>query len=142
MTSDYRALLSHLAQHGRQPVHAYAVSFGGILLLNAISALPPTGRAIIDSTPSMVSSLGCPESFDPVRQVPLSADRLLFIEGSKDDVVTPASMRALRRAIVAAQGHELVLDGFGHPFTGSPDHHFRRLAYVVQFLANKPAGTK
>lgn len=142
MTSDYRALLSHLATSAKQPVHVYAVSFGGVLLLNAINALPPTGRAVIDSTPSLVSPLGCPENFDPVRHVPPSAERLLFLAGSKDNVIPSATTQALSRAIAAARGRATVLDGFGHPFTGSPEDHFRRLTHVVQFLTDTPIDAK
>lgn len=134
MVSDYQALLRHLASRANRPLHVYGISFGGVLLANSLQAVPSGSRAVIDATPSVVSTLGCPTHFNPVDNVPDAAGSLLFIAGGKDEVVPMKATQLIRERVAGAGGQVLVLDEHAHPFQGSPEMLKSRLKKVLDFL--------
>jgi alpha/beta superfamily hydrolase len=92
------------------------MSFGGIVLLNALKERWQGASIVIDSTPSRLSDYGCPEAYDPVNNLPEEASNFLFIAGGQDHVVTPAMSRDLIET--AQERGALVLRDpeMAHPF--------------------------
>jgi pimeloyl-ACP methyl ester carboxylesterase len=138
ISSDYRELAAQLASRKAETgkVFLYGVSFGGLLLMNALSADTRIDAAVIDSAPSRATDEGCPATFDPIAHVPLNAQHLLVIRGEKDRVVPPTRTAALAER-VAANGGKTVLDsGFSHPFMDDQDAAARRIRLVEEFFSN------
>jgi hypothetical protein len=75
--------------------YLYGISFGGLVLLNVNGRGASFDKAVIDSTPSRVSNMGCPEGYDPLRNAPGDGSKLLFITGGNDHVVKPSEQAEL-----------------------------------------------
>jgi alpha/beta superfamily hydrolase len=117
IVDDYRDLFHALGAGvpGGQK-YLYGVSFGGLVLLNVIGGRASFDRAVIDSTPSRVSPRGCPEQYDPVRNLPPDASGLLVISGDRDGVVTPSEQAELRSAAASRGARVVSSESFAHPF--------------------------
>jgi len=136
IVSDYREIFDALSTRGAgQRQYLYGISFGGLVVANVIGAGAPFDRAVIDSTPSRVSHLGCPERYDPVRNVPANGSKVMVISGARDSVVT-ASEQAELRAVATSRGARVVMsDEFAHPFMDQdPAIHRRRQDLIRSFL--------
>ena len=136
IVADYREIFDALsATELGQQKYLYGISFGGLVLLNVIGEGASFDKAVIDSTPSRVSHLGCPEEYDPARNVPGDASKLLLIGGSQDRVVKPSEQAELQ-SIAAARGARLVLsEEFAHPFMDrDASTHRDRVNLIKSFL--------
>ena len=134
MVSDYGEIIDWLNSMDYKRRLFYAMSFGGVLLLNALRERT-ADSVVIDSTPSRLSGYGCPEPYDPVTNLPPQAGNLLFIAGAKDRIVTP---RMSRELIETAQqrGASVLRDPeMSHPFEDrSLTVRERRMQAVSSFL--------
>jgi len=136
IVADYREIFDALSasEFGRHK-YLYGISFGGLVLLNVIGGGTSFDRAVIDSTPSRVSHMGCPEKYDPVHNVPHDGSKLLLITGAKDRVVKRSDQADLRSA-AESRGARLVLaEEFAHPFMDrDPSTRSNRENLVKAFL--------
>lgn len=116
MVNDYGEIIDLLDSRPYSSSLFYAMSFGGIVLLNALKERRQGATIVIDSTPSRLSDYGCPEAYDPVNNLPEEASNFLFIAGGQDHVVTPAMSRDLIET--AQERGALVLRDpeMAHPF--------------------------
>ena len=133
--SDYVELLASLDSAAYAQHYVYAMSFGGIVLLNGFEAHPRQDRLIIDSSPARLSDHGCPPAYDPVSHLPADCGHCLLISGANDRVVTHAMSRELAQT-AAARGATLLHDPqFAHPFMDS-DHevHRRRMQVIEKYI--------
>lgn len=132
MLSDYREILSYLDSLPYSGRSFYGMSFGGILLLDALRDDAGPKTVVIDSSPSRLSDYGCPPEHDPVANLPAANAELMVLTGEADRVVTPAMSRELvERA--RELGAEVVQDErLGHPFMDGRNH--RRFERVLKFL--------
>ena len=132
MLGDYRQIIRHLdAQPYRQRAF-YGISFGGVVLLDALRQQWGERAVVIDSTPSRLSDYGCPAAHDPVNNLPPDAHRLLLIAGARDTVVT---VDASRELLEQAETHGATVHqdpNWGHPFMDGHTRH--RLETVRRFL--------
>jgi alpha/beta superfamily hydrolase len=139
IVNDYREIfgaLSAVNDVGRKSL--YGISFGGLVVLNVIGGGAQFDRAIIDSTPSRVSQLGCPEQYDPVGNLPPDSARLLMISGARDGVVKPAEQAELLSVAKSRGARVVVSDSFDHPFMDrDPSVREQRQAIVSQFLSGR-----
>jgi alpha/beta superfamily hydrolase len=136
--SDYEDIARSLASYG-VPLYLYGTSFGGILMMNVVGAGVPVTRAVIDSSPSTVSDMGCPASYDPVGKVPAAADMILVIAGDQDGVVPVSRSVELARRVESLGGRYIRDSEFGHPFMDrDPAVSKRRLEIVRDFLTASP----
>lgn len=136
IVTDYREIFDALsAGVPGQHKYLYGISFGGLVLLNVIGGGASFDRAVVDSTPSRVSHLGCPEEYDPVLNLPTDGSKLLVISGAQDRVVKPSEQAELR-SIAASRGARVVmLEEFAHPFMDrDPSTHRNREKLVKSFL--------
>ena len=116
IASDYREIYAELSRNHPGERLLYGMSFGGIVLLSVIGSGAAFDRAVIDSTPSTISNYGCPQRYDPVRNLPADASRLMLISGAKDRVV-PAEDSAALLDVAAERGAQTVRAAeFAHPF--------------------------
>lgn len=135
IVSDYQEMVAALnAQHYRRRL-LYGLSMGGIILLNAVGPTDRYHAAVIDSSPSRISPLGCPEQYDPVNHLPADGSRLKIIIGQRDRVVPPAETAELAGAAERLGAQLLRQPDFSHPFQDfSREIHRRRLKEVANFL--------
>lgn len=114
----------------------YGISFGGIVQLNLIGTGAAFDRAVIDSTPSRGSPLGCPVEYDPVENLPPEGSRLLFIGGHRDTVVPLQDSRELFDLARKRGSRVDVRKEFAHPFMDADFAiHRQRLGLIRTFLA-------
>jgi hypothetical protein len=113
---DYREIVTDLnGKYHRKLL--YGVSLGGMVMMNVIGSGVDFDAAVIDSSPSRMSTYGCPGRIDPVRHLsPGIATKLLVITGKRDQVLSAGQTRELREQ-AAALGAETIDDAaFAHPY--------------------------
>ena len=135
IADDYAEIVSYLNSLGYARRLLYGISMGGVVLLNAVGGSQAYDRLVVDSSPSRISDLGCPERYDPVDHVPEDGARLMVISGARDEVVKPSQMEELTRAAGSRKGRVLQDKEFAHPYQDSSiATHQRRQNEVAKFL--------
>jgi alpha/beta superfamily hydrolase len=138
--NDYREIIAHLNALSYPRRLYYGMSFGGIVLLDALKASDDEKSVVIDSTPSRLSSYGCPPAHDPVNNLPQDSSDFLFISGDIDPVVSFNAQRELLE-LARQRGAAVLRDPqFSHPFmdTSLEDHNRRRRAVEGFLLGGRP----
>ena len=132
---DTRELLTSLSAQPYQKRLVYAMSLGGVFLLNALDPDVRLDKIIIDSSPSRLSDYGCPIEYDPIEHLPDDCSNVLFMRGQRDSVVTPAMSQDLAQE--AENRNATVIDDpeFSHPFMdANPLIHRRRILEIQRFF--------
>lgn len=138
IVSDYVELANAIGKAHPGKLYFYGVSFGGIVLLNVLGSAPPVSATLIDSSPSTVSDLGCPSSYDPVARIPAEASSILVIMGEQDDVIPPARSAELANKVTANGGQAIRHAQFSHPFMDPDQATARsRLKMAIEFFNSK-----
>lgn len=135
MVSDINEIVLYLTSKPYDERLVYAMSFGGILLLDSFDVNRKLDRVIIDSTPSRLSTYGCPQEFDPILRLPKDCSNFMFITGKRDHVVTAAMSQEMVK--LAQQRNAMVVSDaeFSHPFMdASRIVHQRRMHMIERFL--------
>jgi pimeloyl-ACP methyl ester carboxylesterase len=138
MVNDYQEIIANLGSTSYRERLVYAMSFGGILLLDALDPGLRLDRVVIDSSPARLSSYGCPADYDPVNHLPTDCSNYLLIVGLKDKVVSPVmSLEMVEKA--REKGAIILADAdFSHPFMDSNwSTHQRRMKLIADFLLKK-----
>jgi alpha/beta superfamily hydrolase len=140
IVSDYREIIDHLDSRLYSARLFYGISFGGIVLLDALHGRADNRWIVIDSTPSRLSDYGCPEMYDPVENLPKDSSNLLFVVGLKDLVVNPAMSKELVE-LAKIRGASVMVDPeMAHPFMDqNMSVHNRRIKAVKSFLLQEEA---
>jgi pimeloyl-ACP methyl ester carboxylesterase len=135
IVSDYAEIIAALNASGYARHYVYAMSFGGIALLDGFASHGRLDRVVIDSTPGRLSDYGCPPEYDPVNHLPEDSSGFLIIVGGKDRVVTPAMSQVLVET-AQARGAEVFRDAaFAHPFMDRDRSvHRRRMKVIEDYL--------
>ena len=108
---------------------------GGIILLDAVGISGGYDAVVIDSSPSRISPLGCPEEYDPVNHLPLDCSRIKFIVGLRDRVVVPVETEELASEAQGRGAEVLRHPEFAHPFQDlSIEVHRSRFKVVADFI--------
>lgn len=135
IVSDYRELIGHLNRQNYRQRALYGMSMGGVILLNAVGTRDVFSALVVDSSPSRISHLGCPEESDPVSHLPADCSRIQLIVGERDRVVRPAEMEELATGIGRGGGKIVRRPDYAHPFQDATlEIHRRRLDEVAAFL--------
>ncbi|SFP50129.1 Alpha/beta superfamily hydrolase [Nitrosomonas cryotolerans] len=135
IVNDYQAVIAYLDSKHYSTRLFYGMSFGGIVLLNALNGTTEDSAIVIDSTPSRLSDYGCPQTYDPVENLPEDASNLLLITGLIDAVVKPVRSEELVE-LARARGAAVMIDPeMAHPFMDqNRSVHTRRIRAVKSFL--------
>ncbi len=136
--SDYGEIIDHLDALPYANRLFYGMSFGGIVLLDALQGRLRSARLVIDSTPSRLSDYGCPEPHDPVNNLPQDCSHVLLITGNKDTVVRSAMSKELVDQ-ARMRGATLFQDpDLAHPFIDRDIRlHQRRMRAMRSFLLDE-----
>ncbi|MGY6276057.1 alpha/beta hydrolase [Methylomonas sp. MgM2] len=134
IVSDYRELVTTLNAQGYRRRYLYGMSMGGVILTNAVGPSGDYDALVIDSSPSRISGLGCPEEYDPLRQLPQDASKLMLIIGLLDRVVPPQDIEAMAKIVQQRGGLVLKSPEFAHPLDIDPAIHRRRFQAIADFL--------
>lgn len=141
IVSDYKELADSMNVSTQGKHFLYGISFGGVVLLCAINSGIDFDRAVIDSTPSRVSNMGCPEEYDPVFNFPADGSRLLMIAGGQDKVVPLQNSQELINLAKKRGSRTEVRSNFAHPFMDSDSEVQRaRIELIKSFLTKPEAG--
>ena len=132
---DYKEIVTALNRSYQRGL-LYGVSLGGAVMMNVIGAGVAYDAAVIDSSPSLFSTRGCPERIDPVVNLPQDSSKLLVITGAKDSVLGD-SMTAQLREEAQRRGAKVVHgERFDHPFMDrSETVHNQRMRLVFDHLS-------
>lgn len=136
--SDYTDIISNLNTKGYPRRFIYGISIGGVMLLNAVGRTHNFDAAVIDSSPSYISNYGCPESYNPMRHLPLDSSHIMIISGVRDLIVSPIQMAELIR--IGENRGAIVFRGieFSHPFQDrSFEIHRHRLNIILDFFIDE-----
>jgi hypothetical protein len=135
---DYRSIISALNAGSYEEKLVYAMSIGGIIFLDGLTAENQPHRVVIDSTPSRLSDYGCPTNYDPINHLPTDCANFLFIAGQQDRVVNPSMSRDMLE-IARQRGAEIIKDSeFSHPFMDlSWSVHQRRMRLIKKHLLHQ-----
>ena len=109
------------------------MSFGGVVLLDALRQQTGEMTVVIDSTPSRLSDYGClTATHDPVNNLP-HAGNLLLIAGTRDQIVKPETARELLE-LAEGRGATVLRDAAGAIPSWMACHTQRRLEAVRRFM--------
>ena len=134
IVADYREIVAGL-RAGYEQVFLYGISFGGVVLLNAVGEGGAYGALAVDGSPAHLTPYLCPEPYDPFRHLPVDARKLLVISGGLDAVVPRPRMQALLDAVAARGGRIVLRPDFAHPFMDPlPATRRARLELVIAFF--------
>lgn len=138
IVNDYGDIVAHLNTLGYSTRLLYGISMGGVILLNAVGTTNLYTRLVVDSSPSRISTLGCPIAYDPIAHLPEDGSRLMVISGGQDHVVPPEQMEELLH-IAHSRGARILHDPeFAHPYQDSSlALQRRRQQFVASFLAEE-----
>lgn len=141
MFEDFGLLIEHLDSRYSAGLHAlYGISWGGVVLLNALPSREGAHLLVLDSVPDRLPLWAwCPRDIYPISRLPALGDKgydiLLILNGS-DMKVKPRNMSGL---VEAARGATVRrFEDLPHPLEGSPEEEARRLAAVADFLTRRP----
>jgi len=135
IVGDYLELHHRILDETGEAPALYGISFGGIVLLNAVGSGAGFRRAVIDGSPARVSGFGCPNRFDPAKHFPDSYANVMVIAGHRDNVVPVEQTRELLDLATANGGKALERDDFHHPFMdGDPAIRRERLTLISDYL--------
>lgn len=135
IVSDYRDIVAALNSQAYARHYLYGMSMGGVILSNAVGADGHYDALVIDSSPSRIAGLGCPDAYDPVRQVPPDASRLMVIVGLRDQVIPPPASAELANTVRERGGRVLTSPVFSHPMQDlDPALRQQRFREVAEFL--------
>jgi alpha/beta superfamily hydrolase len=135
IVADYVEIVAYLNTFGYAQRLLYGMSMGGVILLNAVGRGSLYTRLVVDSSPSRISNLGCPQRYDPVAHLPDNASRIMIISGDRDTVVKPRQMEELIEVARSRGAHIVQEREFAHPYQDSSEQtHRRRQNEVAAFL--------
>ena len=138
IVSDVQEVLVALNKKQYNQRLVYAFSFGGIVLLDGLEGQLDLDRVVIDSSPSRLSTYGCPEHYDPVSHLPDDCSHCLFISGRRDTVVTPSMTKELLSEAVKRKASIVNDVDFAHPFMEpAPSLHQQRMDIIERFLLQR-----
>lgn len=136
MVSDYQELFDRIGASTQGKRFLYGISFGGVVLLNVVRSGIAFDRVVIDSTPSRVSNMGCPEKYDPVVNFPKEGSRFLLVAGVQDKVVPIENSQELIDLARTRGSRIEVRPDYAHPFMDSDIRiHRARLELIRSFFA-------
>lgn len=136
---DYKEIIPFL--NSKYDKHfLYGISLGGAIVLNAIGSGVNYDLAVIDSSPSKFSDYGCPDSIDPINNLPDDASKIFVITGKKDQVLKP-EMTSLLRVEAEKRGAKVLNGDFSHPYMDrDPNAHKKRMKETLMFFSNTQGG--
>lgn len=136
IVSDYREIVAALNAQNYRRRYLYGMSMGGVILSNAVGPSGEYDALVLDSSPSRISDLGCPEEYDPVRKLPADGSKLMLIIGLRDRVVPPREIEEMAKIVQERGGLVLKSPEFAHPLMDlDPAIRRRRFRAVAGFLA-------
>ncbi len=135
IVSDYREIAALLNTQGYDRRYLYGMSMGGIILTNAVGPGGEYDALVLDSLPSRISNLGCPEDYDPVNNLPHDGAKVMLIIGLRDRVVPQVEIEEMAYILERRDGRVLMSPEFDHPLMDSdPAIRRRRFQSVADFL--------
>jgi alpha/beta superfamily hydrolase len=137
IVNDYKNLIASLNAQPYEQRLVYAMSLGGIVLLDALTEELKLDRVVIDSSPSRLSDYGCPDSYDPVNHLPDDCSNFMFVAGEQDRIVNLGMSKELLEK-GQQRGARIRIDPeFSHPFMDmSWSVHKRRMNTIKEFMLN------
>jgi len=135
IVSDYREIVAALNGQGYGRRYLYGMSMGGVILTNAVGPGGEYDALVVDSSPSRISYLGCPEEYDPVHNLPQDGSKLMLLIGLRDRVVPLREIEEMAKVLQERGGLVRKFPEFAHPLMDfDPATRQRRFQVVAEFL--------
>ena len=135
IVSDYQEIVAALNAQGYRRRYLYGMSMGGVILINAVGPSGDYDALVVDSSPSRIAYLGCPEEYDPVHKLPHDGSKLMLIIGLLDRVVPPQDIEEMAKIVQERGGLVLKSPEFAHPLMDlDPAIRRQRFQAVADFL--------
>jgi hypothetical protein len=133
---DYKSISAYLNTKSYRHHYLYGISFGAVIVMNAIGLGASYDGAIIDSPPAKLSGFGCPTEYDPIVNVPADASKIWIISGLADKHVPAQYVRPLGE-LVQSRGGKFSETNFGHPLQASWSEWLARIEMFRSHLQGK-----
>lgn len=131
---DYKEIVSSLNKSYDQK-YLYGISLGGVFVSNVIGSGIAFDKAVIDSSPSRLSTHGCPQRVDPAENLPKDSSKLFVITGKRDQVMGDDMTEELRKLAGKKGARTIHGKHFAHPFMDSSSEiHQERMNLIINFL--------
>ncbi len=135
ISRDQAAVAAFVRDLGYDRTYLYGISIGGILALGPYVELEPFDAIAIDSSPARLPWYAmCPDSFDPVANVPDAASNVIVLSGGLDRIVEAEDVAPLGAAVADRGGTYVHEAGFGHPLSDGYGNTERRFSIVLGFF--------
>jgi len=132
--NDYKEIATTLNKSYERKL-LYGISLGGAVIMNVIGSGIEYDAAVIDSSPSLLSTNGCPKRIDPLVNLPEDASKILVITGKKD-IVLGENMTSELRDSAHKRGAKTINDkNYAHPFNDrKKEIHNQRMELILNHL--------
>jgi alpha/beta superfamily hydrolase len=135
IVNDTKQILTSLIEQNYEERFVYAMSLGGVFLLNALEPDMQLDKIVIDSSPSRLSDYGCPIEYDPIEHLPNDCSNILLVRGQRDNVVTPAMSQDLAQEAEIRNASVVSYQEFSHPFMDANTIiHQRRMREIQRYF--------
>lgn len=134
MISDYGEIVQELNGRSYEQRVLYGLSFGGVVLLNAVSE-KDYDSLVIEATRGDISAFECPTEWSPPRQLPADCSEVLLMASESDPVIDAEDMEPLLDQARLCGASVVVHSAPYHPFMSEPAAAQRkRWATILDFL--------
>lgn len=131
---DYKEIATTLGKSYDKKL-LYGISLGGAVMLNVIGSGVEYDAAVIDTSPSFLSTHGCPRSIDPVVNLPIDASKLLVITGEKDNILSKEMTSPLRELARKRGAKTVNGKNYAHAFADKKrEVHNQRMELILNHL--------
>lgn len=134
MISDYGEIVQELNGRSYEQRVLYGLSFGGVVLLNAVSE-KDYDSLVLEATRGDISAFECPTEWSPPRQLPADCSEVLLMASESDPVIDAEDMEPLLDQARLCGASVVVHSAPYHPFMSEPAAAQRkRWATILDFL--------
>lgn len=131
---DYKSILDTISDD-HPSYFIYAMSFGGIVVLNALADTAQPDSLVLDGVPSALPWYAfCPDSLDPIANLDAAPEQTLVLVGKGDPVVPPEQSKDLLEEGSSRGFQHEILEGFSHPGLDSESVTQERLEHVYDYF--------
>lgn len=132
---DQLEVTRHIQSFGYPRLYLYGMSMGGIFAMGPHMPRDAFTAIAIDSSPARFPWYAfCPDTYDPISNVPEDSHNILVISGDQDRVVTSSDVKPLGEAVQQKGGIYLNRETLGHPLMDSRENTVFRFSKVAEFF--------
>ena len=134
---DYKLIIDYLLKDPGSPLSIYAMSYGGIVVLNSLDGTEAISLLILDSVPDSISGLGCPEKYYPQHRIAqMRMPTVLIVSGKDREFERNEQEQLIYQISQNSNSSVIEKPTFHHPFTPGIDQT-ERIGVLLDLLRKK-----